>query len=258
MTDETIGVPTTVGTRSVAHRARRSALRGLTALAGGIAVLGSAVAAQAGGYVAPIIEFTPPPVPIASVGAAPNYWLALIPLGLLFFASRDGGDGTSNPPRQVGGPCFCEGTLIRTPAGWVPVETIRAGDLVSTSKGQQAVLSASAWQPTQFPDRPAIVAGVRLSVNHGVSVGDHNVDAGAVSPLRGRIDGRRYIHILVEDHSWLEVKATAEGQVLRAESLQMTPDLKLSRDFPQLVARHAANPVAPRLSRLDEAQPIAA
>lgn len=257
MTDETLGVPTAVGTRSVAHRARRSAMRGLAALVGGAALLGGAVAAQAGGYVAPIIEFTPP-APIASVGAAPNYWLALIPLGLLFFASRDGGDGTSNPPRQVGGPCFCEGTLIRTEAGWVPVETVRAGDLVHTSKGPQPVLSASSWQPTQFPDRPAIVAGVRLSVNHGVSVGAHNVDAGAVSPLRGRIDGRRYVHILVEDHSWLEVKATPEGQVLRAESLQMTSDLKLSREFPHLVARHAAAPVAPRLSRLDAALPAAA
>ena len=82
-------------------------------------------------------------------------------------------------------------------------------------------------------------------------------EAGAVSSKRGLIDGRSYFHILVEDHSWLSVKADDAGTVLVAETLLLTKDLKLAKDFPHLVDHHAANPVAPRLSRAD-ALPAAA
>ena len=52
------------------------------------AAFGSSVAAYAGGYVAPIVEFTPAATPVAAVGNAPNYWLALIAaLGILLIAA---------------------------------------------------------------------------------------------------------------------------------------------------------------------------
>lgn len=241
----------------ISQGSAKSSRRLLQALTAGVAAFGSSVAAYAGGYVAPIVEFTPAATPVAAVGNAPNYWLALIPLALLYLGTRGGDDVGSNPPQNIGGPCFCEGTLILADNAWVKVETIQAGDIVTTSKGPQRVLSVGSWQPTQFRDRPSIVAGVRLSANHGVQVDGFNVEAGTVSSKRGLIDGRSYFHILVEDHSWLSVKADDAGTVLVAESLLMTKDLKLAKDFPHLVDHHAANPVAPRLSRAD-ALPAAA
>ncbi|WP_405404449.1 Hint domain-containing protein [Paracoccus sp. Ld10] len=230
---------------------------GLTA---GVAAFASSVAAYAGGYVAPIIEFAPSAAPVAAAGNAPSYWLALIPLALLYFGTRGGSgdDIGSNPSQDLGGTCFCEGTLILANGDWVAVESIRVGDVVTTSKGVQTVLSIGSWRPTQFRDRPSIVDGVRISANHGVQVDGFNVEASAVTSRRGLIDGRSYFHILVEDHSWLYAKADPAGAVLVAESLMMTKDLQMAQDFPHLVGHHAANPVAPRLSKLGERLPAAA
>ena len=247
--------PDRISAFPVAGKTSRGILQGLVA---GVAAFGSTAAAYAGGYVAPIVEFSPAAAPVASVGTAPNYWLALIPLALLYFGTRGGNDSGSNPPQDLGGPCFCEGTLILADGDWVAVETIKAGDIVTTSKGAQRVLSVGSWQPTQFRDRPIIVDGVRVSANHGVHVDGFNVEAQAVSAKRGLIDGRSYFHILVEDHSWLSAKGDPSGPVLVAESLMMTKDLKLANDFPHLVQHHAANPVAPRLSHLDGRLPAAA
>ena len=202
-------------------------------------------AASAGGYVAPFLDL-PPVAPVMTAGAPQSWWLALIPLFLVALSGRGGrGDNGLTPlPPDHGGPCFGEGTLVQLTRGWVPVETIRTGEEIVTSRGIQAILSVEYWRPVNYQDRPVLVEGVRLSPNHGVSVGEIIVPACKLSAARSPIDGGSYFHILVEDHSWLFARAVADAPVIRAESLCMTADLKLAKTFPELVARHAADPVA--------------
>ena len=157
----------------------------------------------------------------------------------------DGNDGLTPLPPDYGGSCFGEGTLIRLERGWVPVQMIEAGERIVTSRGLQTILAVESWRPVDYRDRPFVVEGVRLSPNHGVAAGEIIVPACRLSTARSPIDGGSYFHILVADHGWLFAKAEAEAPVIRAESLCMTADLKLARKFPDLVARHAADPVAP-------------
>ncbi|WP_299360581.1 Hint domain-containing protein [uncultured Paracoccus sp.] len=185
--------------------------------------------------------------------------MALIPLFLLALASRGGGgrgndDFTPLPPDH-GYICFGEGTLIWLERGWVPVEEIQTGDRIVTSRGIQTILTVESWQPVEYRDRPAVFENVRLSPNHGIKVGNIIVPACNLTTVRSRIDGSRYFHILVEDHSWLFAKADADGTIIRAESLCMTADLKLAKTFPDLVARHASDPVAQ--IRVDPKDPTA-
>lgn len=206
----------------------------------------------AGGYVAPIVEIAAP-MNIASAAPVP-YWLALIPLGLLVFLGLDRGDGrTVPPPGDWGGPCFCEGTLLHLDRGWVPIEAIRPGDLIRTSKGMQPVLSVESWQPTEFRDRSVVIKGVRVSQNHGVAHGAYRVPAADLSPVRARIDGSRFFHVLVRDHSWLYAKADPEAEVLEAESLMLTADDLVGKRFPDLVPGHMAHPAAPDAPRPEAA-----
>lgn len=229
-----------------------SGFRWTTALAAGATGLMWNAAAQAGGYVAPIVEFTPPPAVAAALPA--NYWLALIPLALLAFAGLGGGgdDGMTPLPPDYGGPCFAEGTLIQLEQGWVPVETIRTGDRILTSKGVQVIRSVDSWLPVDYRDRACVLQGVHLSPNHGVASGQFVVPVQEATPTRARIDGSRYFHILVDDHSWLSAKSSPDGTVVQAESLKMTDDLKLAKKFPDLAARHAADPVARFMPTIQE------
>jgi predicted phage terminase large subunit-like protein len=56
---------------------------------------------------------------------------------------------TSEKPARLRGPqhefiwCFIAGTLVRTPSGDVPIETLRPGDVVTTRRGPRAVLANS-------------------------------------------------------------------------------------------------------------------
>ncbi|WP_139166764.1 hypothetical protein [Paracoccus chinensis] len=216
--------------------------------------------ALAGGYVAPILELAPA-APVATAGTAPSWWMALVPLFLIALAGRaDRGDNGLTPlPGDYGGPCFGEDTLIQLERGWVPVQMIEAGERIVTSRGAQTILAVESWRPVDYRDRPFVVEGVRLSPNHGVAAGEIIVPACRLSTARSPIDGGSYFHILVADHSWLFAKAKAEAPVLRAESLCMTADLKLARKFPDLVDRHAADPVAPvRVGLKDSAMRTAA
>lgn len=222
-------------------------LFGLGTTVAGVACLWGA-AAFSGGYVAPIIEIAGP---VDTIAASPApYWLALLPLGLLAVLgiSQDGSGRPVSPPTEYGGPCFCEGTLVLLERGWVAIENVREGELIKTSNGTQKVLAVESWQPVEYRDRPCIVKGVRVSKNHGVSDGRERIPAQDVSAVRSPIDGSRYFHILVHDHSWLYVKADLAGEVLEAESLYMTGDLAISKTFPELIALHGARPVAPNAS----------
>ena len=115
-------------------------------------------------------------------------------------------------------------------------DRIRAIDSLNE---KQAVIATDSWVPTDFRDRPVVVNGVRLSPNHGVKHDDaQRVEAIEASRTRGMIDGRAYHHVLVAEHSWLLAR-DGEGHVY-AESLWLTPDMKLGRAYPEIAARHAA------------------
>lgn len=212
----------------------------------------AATAATAGGYVAAI----PQVAPTLAAPAADNRWLIgvgiLAILAALFSGGNGGSDQFSTTPIDQGGPCFMEGTLIMVgPNDFRPVETIAVNDTILTSKGPQKVLSVESWQPTNIKDIPVIYKGVRMSSNHRIVVNptieDVLVPVKDVSAVRGRIDGRRYFHILVTDHALLVVRASvgSEESVL-AETLAITDDMPLlAKRFPQLVARHAEHPAVP-------------
>jgi len=59
--------------------------------------------------------------------------------GALFKLVGDGHGGTFAEESNYT-PCFCQGTLIRTPAGDRPVEDLRIGDLVTTADGHDLAL----------------------------------------------------------------------------------------------------------------------
>ena len=155
----------------------------------------------------------------------------------------DGNDGLTPLPPDYGGSCFGEGTLIRLERGWVPVETIEPGERIVTSRGVQTIIWIESWRPMDYRHRPFVVEGVRLSPNHGVAVGETMVPACQLSSVRSKIDGSCYFHVLVRDHSWLSARSEMTSPVIQAESLCLTADLKLARKFPELVERHAKDPI---------------
>lgn len=72
---------------------------------------------------------------------------------------------TGSGPVSASVVCFAAGTLIRTPRGDVPVETLKLGDLVTTSAGEQRPIR---WvgQRSMYRDRfadPAAVMPVRIA-----------------------------------------------------------------------------------------------
>lgn len=146
------------------------------------------------------------------------------------FNANDGNDGTSDyfgfdnltlrDATVAGVPCFVAGTAILTPRGAVPVESLRAGDLVCTADnwpqpllwigGREVVAPAPHHCPVVFPAM-AGRAALALSPQHCVvqTSGDqeffvrarHLAEGG---PTRARIArGRRslrYLHLLFERH----------------------------------------------------------
>lgn len=235
-------------------------IRTLTATA---VLLSSAATALAGGYVIPAPDVEPVLEATQQLDWKTTVVGGLV-VALLIALFKDGGgrdyasnDQPANPPDDDGGSCFCEGTLIWIgPGRMKPVEAIRVGDKIGTSEGMQRVLSVESWTPTRFKDRPVIYEGVRLSPNHGVCAGDTGaaeviIPAIEASSTRGRIDGRRYYHILVENHAWVLVSPEDRRGYVVAETLRVTADMpKLATRFPHLVEHHAAHPVAPPPSRI--------
>lgn len=205
---------------------------------------------HAGGYVVPIIEAVPQ-VMATPGGSNTGLYVAGGALILCAIFCRGGGDRATLPPGDHGGPCFREGTLIQTERGWVRVDDLKEGMTVSTSEGEQIILSVESWVPTEYKDRPVIYRGVSLSKNHCVGIEGCRVEAQNVSQERGMIDGAAYYHVLVGNHAWLYVRGHEgspevpphQSDVLVAESLMVTPDLKTIYDrFPKLAEQHAARP----------------
>lgn len=157
----------------------------------------------------------------------------------------------TNAPNTSGGtiddvPCFVAGTLIQTPAGCVPIETLQAGDLVLTDSGEAREIrwigtkliapkrhQARDLSPVRIakgalgPDLPA--RDMLVSPNHRIVLSGAEVQLFtgedhvlvAAKFLVGRHGVRRatgldlvpYVHILLDSHDIL----LAEG--LGAESL---------------------------------------
>lgn len=203
--------------------------------------------AAAGGYVVPIIDSVPQVVASGAGGSNTGLWVmggAVVLCAI--FCGRGGDNPGANPPGDHGGPCFREGTLIRTPDGWTKVEELEVGMYVHTSEGDQPILSVEGWTPTEFKDRPAIFLGVRMSPNHAINVLGARIPALSIATGRGIIDGARYIHVLVERHAWLMVRADLSTKSFAAESLLLTPDMPaLSERFPEAAASHAQRQCAP-------------
>lgn len=217
-------------------------IRALTATA---ALLSSASTAVAGGYVAAIPSVAPPAL---SSGPSGGEWLigAGLLAALAFLLGRSSSDGHITPlPPEHSGPCFLEGTLIVLSNGYTkPVERLQVGDLVWTSRGPQPVLHVASWRPTNYRDRPCIVRSIHLSPGHRVLLeGEVMTALDACNGKRGKIDGKSYYHVLINDHAWLKAAVVA-GFPLRCESLQLTTDMPaLAERFPHVLAAHEANPL---------------
>lgn len=203
----------------------------------------SAAGAYAGGYVPPVLSA--PPV-AAAAPSEPRLWWVLPLLALFLWAGKGKNHQFSPTPPDYGGPCFHEDTLILTANCWVPVEDLRAGDTVLTSKGPQVVIEVDSWVPREFKDRAVVIDGVHLSANHRVRDEDGRmVEAGNISTERAPIDGARFYHVLVEHHAWLHACHPSSQRPIMAESLQVTAVTKLGRKHPHLVDIHAANTAGP-------------
>ena len=127
--------------------------------------------------------------------------------------------------------CFCAGTMIRTPDGETPVETLRRGDLVLTVDGDVKPVSWLGRQriSTDFADPQTVwpiritagalgenvpVRDLTLSPDHAVLIDGVLVHAGAlvngVSIIRLTTVPRvfTYYHVEVEDHSLILAENT--------------------------------------------------
>lgn len=127
--------------------------------------------------------------------------------------------------------CFCAGTLIATPTGEVPIETLQAGDLVTLSDGRTAAISWLGLQTiaTAFADTlrvapirikaEALADGVpardlRLSPDHAVLVDGLLIQAGALVNHHSIVRETDlashfvYYHIEVADHSLILAENT--------------------------------------------------
>ena len=127
--------------------------------------------------------------------------------------------------------CFCPGTLIRTPEGEVPVETLARGDLVLTSEGLAKCVTWIGRQTvsTRFAD-PLRVLPIRiragaldenvpsrdllLSPDHAVLVGDILFQAGVLVNGHSIIREANvpvtftYYHVELDDHSLILAEST--------------------------------------------------
>jgi hypothetical protein len=127
--------------------------------------------------------------------------------------------------------CFMPGTMIRTPEGEVPVETLARGDLVLTVDGdakpvlwlgRQTIVSRFADPLRNWPIRVAAGAladnvpsrDLLLSPDHGLRVADILVHAGAlVNDVSIRRETRVperfvYYHVELEDHALILAENT--------------------------------------------------
>lgn len=161
--------------------------------------------------------------------------------------------------------CFVAGTLIATPGGERPVETLRAGDRVITADhgaqvlrwvGARAVMARGALAPVRFApgvlgnDRPLMVSpqhrmllsGWRVELMFGtgevLAAARHLVDGAGVAAVPGAVVG--YHHLMFDAHEIVFANGAA------CESL-FIGDYCLARDPVMARAARAAG-VAPMIA----------
>jgi hypothetical protein len=180
-------------------------------------------------------------------------------------------------------PCFVAGTRIRTPAGEIPVERLRPGDLVVTRDGGPQPLRwvGSRTVPAEGAFAPICInAGtfgrhraLRVSPQHRILVrdaraellfGEPEVLVAARDLVNGRSITRRpgglvtYVHLMFDRHEvvWSEGLATESFQPgAQAGRMLDGPALdELLALFPELGTGGPACPAARRTLRAHEAQ----
>lgn len=176
--------------------------------------------------------------------------------------------------------CFCQGTLIATPAGAVPVETLAAGDLVLTADGRaMPVRWLGRSAVSRFGSDPSRILPVRIkagaldenvpardllvSPGHAVLAGDVLAHAGALLNGSSIVQERdmpmvfTYYHVELDAHALLLAEgAPAESYLDGVEEIGFDnlderpgagameemayPRVKASRQLPQAVKAHLA------------------
>ncbi len=153
------------------------------------------------------------------------------------YTDQVGGTGTYIQTTFSGGTtelttlCFCEGTMIATPNGEVPVETLQAGDLVRTADGRDVPVRWLGYSTvsTRFADplrslpvripANALADGVpsrdlMLSPDHALFIDGVLVQAGAlvddvtITRVRTMPDIFRFYHVETAAHDLLLAEGT--------------------------------------------------
>ncbi len=177
-------------------------------------------------------------------------------------------------------PCFTEGTLIRTPSGDRPIETLNAGDLVVTRDnglqpirwvGRRRVLGRGRFAPIQVlgvnpsqnqtpilvsPQHRVLVTGAQAQLYFGASE--------VLVPAKHLVDGIRawhapcaevtYIHLMFDHHEILysngqpsesffagDIGLNAVLEPAREQLLAIFPRLRVARDVHPQAARYCVN-----------------
>lgn len=182
------------------------------------------------------------------------------------FVSTQGG---VDPVGDLGPPCFTPGTLIATPDGARPVETLEAGDLVLTRDngprpivwtGRRTITGDAAFAPVRIaagtlgnrrdllvsPQHRMLVRGWRAELHAGLDevlvAAAHLVNA--VTITREPMPEVTYLHLMLDRHEIL----FAEGA--ETESMDPAGDLarrdgEIARLFPELCLMRGAATVRP-------------
>jgi hypothetical protein len=203
-----------------------------------------------------------------------------------------GGDGSVTITGGTDTFCFMAGTLVRTPAGEVPVESLKRGDLVLTQDGRSIPVDWLGIQTVsmRFADKMRVLpirirAGalaedvpsrdLLVSPDHAILVDGALIHAGAL--VNGTSIVREtnvpmtftYYHVEVEDHSLiLAENAPAETFVDNVDRLNfdnwaeheaLYPNGKQVNELPYPRAKsHRQVPVRTRVMLADRAQAIGA
>ncbi len=158
---------------------------------------------------------------------------------------------------KAGVPCFTAGTLIDTPRGAVPVESLRAGDLVCTrDNGPQRLLWAARRDLTEAdlaraPNlRPVMVKpsgapALIVSPQHGIlwrhggeerlvrAVQLTRLGAGIARIMHGR-RAVSYIHLMFESHQVVTTQGVASESFYPGARAVAAADIGAQREFAEL------------------------
>jgi hypothetical protein len=173
-------------------------------------------------------------------------------------------------------PCFAEGTAIMTARGEIPVETLRAGDLVVASRGNRTVLAPILWlgharvDIAAHPRREAVApirigAGalgermpafdLRLSPEHALYIDGHLIPARLLVNGGSIVQEQRtarvtYWHVELEHHAVLVANGALAESYLddgNRQNFDNAAVAALVKDFAPRSGTYAERACAPLL-----------